>query len=111
MCSTATDGERYASPDFRAHCAPGRFILAKVMNQARRLPRIVLTCALLWVLAPLTACTAQQAYGAGQNWQRNHCNRIPDAMERTRCLQSAATSYREYQRQKAASGPARQDTP
>ena len=81
------------------------------MNQARRLLRIVWTGTLLWVLAPLAACTAQQAYGAGQNWQRNQCNRMPDEMERTRCLQSAGTSYRDYQRQKAASGPARQDTP
>lgn len=47
-------------------------------------------------------CTSQQLYGAGQAWQRNECQKIPDAQERSRCLSSASTSYEDYRRQSEA---------
>ena len=45
-----------------------------------------------------TGCTAQQAYHAGQSWQRNQCDRIVDNVERNRCLDRSRTSYDEYRR-------------
>ena len=51
-------------------------------------------------LAPLAAgCSTQQAYGAGQAWQRQECSKINDAQERSRCMASASTSYDDYKRQ------------
>ncbi|MDE2372290.1 MAG: hypothetical protein KGN16_25195 [Burkholderiales bacterium] len=50
----------------------------------------------------LFGCSSQQAYGAGQAWQRLECNKIMDAQERSRCMASASTSYEEYKRQAEA---------
>ncbi len=50
-------------------------------------------------LTHLAACTSQQAYGVGQAWQRNQCFMITDAEERSRCLESANTSYEQYRLQ------------
>lgn len=47
-------------------------------------------------------CSSQQLYGVGQAWQRNECQRIADAQERSRCLQSTAKSYDDYQKEAAA---------
>jgi hypothetical protein len=63
------------------------------------------TC--LWLMAlallfNLAACSGQQAYGIGQAWQRNRCFQIEDAQERSRCLESADTSYGQYKRQSEA---------
>ncbi len=44
----------------------------------------------------LTACSSQQLYGAGQEWQKQECRKIPDIAERARCEKSAATSYERY---------------
>lgn len=52
----------------------------------------------------LSACSAQQLYHSGQDWQRNECRKISDASERSRCLQNAATSYDQYQRESQAVG-------
>jgi hypothetical protein len=49
----------------------------------------------------LAACSGQQTYGIGQAWQRNQCFKIDDAQERSRCLESADTSYEQYRRQSA----------
>ena len=46
-------------------------------------------------------CSAAQLYGAGQQWQRTECRRLPPG-EQERCLQSTAMSFEEYQRQAAA---------
>jgi hypothetical protein len=43
-----------------------------------------------------TGCTWQTAYNAGQQWQRNACNRLPDSLERERCLRSADLTYDDY---------------
>lgn len=50
----------------------------------------------------LVGCSSQQLYGAGQQWQRTECNKINDRDERTRCEQSAATSYESYKTQTEA---------
>jgi len=48
------------------------------------------------------ACSSQQAYGAGQAWQRLECSKIKDTQERSRCMASSSTSYEEYKRQAEA---------
>lgn len=47
----------------------------------------------------LAACTAEGGYYSAQAWQRNECNRIPDASERERCLSRLGTSYDQYKRE------------
>jgi hypothetical protein len=56
----------------------------------------------LSMTAVLPACSSQQLYGAGQEWQRNECRKINDTQERQRCLSSASTSYDDYKRQSDA---------
>lgn len=51
----------------------------------------------------LSGCSAEQAYSGGQAWQRTECNRLPDGLERTRCLERADTSYETYRKEKEAS--------
>jgi hypothetical protein len=58
---------------------------------------LVLSSLLLVLLLP--ACTAEQAYGSGQAWQRNQCARIPDKAEYDRCMGKADTSYDSYKRE------------
>jgi hypothetical protein len=48
----------------------------------------------------LGACGAQQWYGAGQQWQRNQCQKIDDRAEHTRCEGSVAPSFQDYQAQR-----------
>ena len=47
------------------------------------------------------ACSSQQLYGAGQQWQRTECRKLPPP-EQERCLKSTAMSFDEYQRRSAA---------
>ena len=51
------------------------------------------------ILSVASGCTWQQAYSAGQQWQRNACNRLVEQTERERCLQSTNMSYGDYRRQ------------
>lgn len=55
----------------------------------------------------VAACSSQQLYGAGQQWQRNECYKINEAQERQRCLSSTSTSYDDYKRQSEAAKGAR----
>lgn len=57
---------------------------------------------LLATVALASACTSQQMYGAGQGWQRNQCNRMPDADERQQCLARADATYEDYARRTGA---------
>lgn len=70
--------------------------------------KIRLTTALraLWLAALVgtAGCSSQQFYAGGQAWRRNECQRIPDFQERKRCMDSAALSFEDYQRQSAAAG-------
>ncbi len=50
----------------------------------------------------LVGCSSQQLYGAGQAWQRSECQRIVNAEERNRCMQSTARSHDEYLKEAAA---------
>ena len=50
----------------------------------------------------LSSCSSQQLYGAGQEWQKNECNKIIDMQERNRCMSSTRTSYEDYKRQSDA---------
>lgn len=59
------------------------------------------------VLVGATGCSSQQLYGGGQAWQKNECQRIQDSQERKRCMESAALSYDEYQKQAAAAKAAK----
>jgi hypothetical protein len=51
------------------------------------------------MLSVASGCTWQQAYSAGQQWQRNACNRLVEQTERERCLSNANMSYADYRRQ------------
>lgn len=62
--------------------------------------------AVIFVLV-LAGCSDQQYYAAGQAWQRERCQGIPDLDARERCLAAAALSYEAYQREQKASPPAR----
>lgn len=61
--------------------------------------RICLVLLTFFLMLYLPACSCQEAYGIGQAWQRNQCFKIDDAQERSCCLESANTSYQQYQRQ------------
>ena len=50
------------------------------------------------------ACTPQQRYASGQNYQRQQCERLPDMGERQRCLEKANMSYEEYRKESQAAG-------
>ena len=52
----------------------------------------------------LSACTAEQAYHAGQTWQQNECNKLADKQERDRCVDRAGGSYESYKRQTESTG-------
>lgn len=54
------------------------------------------------VLGGLGGCASEQWYGAGQLWQRQECNKMPDAQQRNRCMTGTSTSYDQYQRQRQA---------
>jgi len=47
----------------------------------------------------LAGCSGEQAYSAGQNWQRNQCARTPDRAEYDRCMADANRSYDSYKRE------------
>lgn len=48
----------------------------------------------------LTACSPERMYAAGQGWQRNQCEHLPDKAERDRCMEKGSVSYGQYQREK-----------
>ena len=50
-------------------------------------------------LLSVTGCTWQQAYSAGQTYQRNACNRLIEQTERERCLSNTNMTYENYRRQ------------
>ena len=48
-----------------------------------------------------TGCSSwqQTLYYSGLNWQRNECQRIPDTLDRERCLKQTDMTYEDYQRE------------
>jgi len=61
------------------------------MNALRISPALV---ALL-----LTACSSQQLYTTGQQYQRNQCQQLPNQADRERCLDKAGSTYDDYRRE------------
>jgi hypothetical protein len=51
------------------------------------------------IMSISSGCTWQQAYSAGQGWQRNECNRLVEQADRERCLSNSNMSYEDYRRQ------------
>jgi hypothetical protein len=51
------------------------------------------------ILSGASGCSWQQAYSAGQGWQRNQCTRLIEQTERERCLSNANMPYEDYRRQ------------
>jgi hypothetical protein len=60
--------------------------------------QLILVPALLATGLALAGCSSQQLYSAGQGWQRNACNRLPDGTDRERCLADADRSRDAWQR-------------
>jgi len=50
--------------------------------------------------AVLSGCSSQQMYASGQAYQRQQCQRMPDASDRERCLSDSNVSYDDYQRER-----------
>ena len=50
----------------------------------------------------LGACSSQQLYATGQQWQKSECRKIEDRAERSRCERSSETSYDSYKVQTEA---------
>jgi hypothetical protein len=50
--------------------------------------------------AALPACSLQQLYATGQQWQRNQCQAIDDRTQRSRCEDGVALSFDDYQAQR-----------
>ncbi len=61
---------------------------------------IALTCA-------LGGCSSRQVYDGAAGWRQNECDRIVDAAERSRCLDTANLEYERYQRERDKAGEAR----
>ena len=47
-----------------------------------------------------SGCSSRQAYGIGQEYQRNQCLHIRDRIESDKCLSKINTSYDDYKREK-----------
>ena len=60
--------------------------------------QFVVPAATASIVFALAGCTWQQAYSAGQEWQRNSCNRLIEPTERERCLSNNSMSYDDYRR-------------
>ncbi|HQR24911.1 MAG TPA: hypothetical protein PK163_09010 [Steroidobacteraceae bacterium] len=60
-------------------------------------------CRAAWLALLLGACSSQQLYHAGQEWQRTECRKLAPA-DQERCLASNAVTYDEYERERAAAG-------
>jgi hypothetical protein len=53
----------------------------------------------LVVLLALAGCSTEQAYNAGQGWQRNQCNGIGDKAEYDRCIERTGPDYGTYRKE------------
>lgn len=55
----------------------------------------------------LAGCSGRQIYDTAAGWRRNECDRIVDAAERSRCLETADLDYDRYRHQRDGGGPER----
>lgn len=58
---------------------------------------LVKTCLLVACVLGLSACSKQETYRIGQEWQKYECSRLSDARERSQCMERADLPYEEYQ--------------
>jgi hypothetical protein len=63
---------------------------------------LVAALALLVLVPVLAGCSQRQLYLSAQGLKEQECRKLSDASERQRCLDSAATDYDDYQRQREA---------
>ena len=63
-----------------------------------------LACVMTVCLAGVAAagCTSDRLYAAGQQWQRNECNRLPERDAQQRCLERASVPRDDYERRPSA---------
>ncbi|WP_019916094.1 hypothetical protein [Methyloversatilis discipulorum] len=61
---------------------------------------IALTCGLV-------GCSSRQLYDSAASWRQQECDRIVDATERSRCLETANLEYERYRREREKAGEAR----
>jgi len=50
----------------------------------------------------LSACTPEQLYATGRNWQRQECAKLPDPQQRDRCYHEVDQPYETYKRESDA---------
>ncbi|MEK7884703.1 hypothetical protein [Methyloversatilis sp. NSM2] len=55
----------------------------------------------------LAGCSSRQVYDGAAGWRQNECDRIVDATERSRCLDTANLEYERYRRERDKAGEAR----
>jgi hypothetical protein len=67
--------------------------------------RLTTLIAIAATVSLVSGCTWQQAYASAQGWQRNACYRVPDQIERERCLSNATMSYEDYRRRNEGPRP------
>lgn len=67
---------------------------------------ITRTACAVWLALLLGACSSEQLYHAGQEWQRTECRKLAPA-DQERCLASNAMTWDEYQRERETTGDAR----
>ncbi len=51
---------------------------------------------IMGLLLLLSACSERQTFLIGQEWQRQQCLQLNDALERSRCLEEADIPYERY---------------
>ncbi|EGK70372.1 hypothetical protein METUNv1_03277 [Methyloversatilis universalis FAM5] len=55
----------------------------------------------------LPGCSSQQMYDSATGWRQQECDRITDAAERSRCLETANLEYERYRRERDRAGDTR----
>ena len=60
------------------------------------------------LLLLLSACSERQAFQIGQEWQRQQCYQLSDALERSRCLDEAGIPYERYREGESEAGSGRE---
>ncbi|MFA5083199.1 MAG: hypothetical protein WC474_11680 [Hydrogenophilaceae bacterium] len=61
------------------------------------MPKSTLTGMIALLILP--ACSAEQIYATGRNWQGQECAKLADPMERERCQADANLPYESYKRE------------
>jgi hypothetical protein len=66
----------------------------------RREANFLSAAALLGLCLAAAGCTGRQVYDAGTGWRQNECNKVLDAGERARCMETANKDYDAYRKEK-----------